>query len=97
MSHPSSCQDPDVCQLTYREHLLGIAIAASALPTRAVHRTEGLPDEPVTKTRARQKRFDENNAAYKALREQGYRPKWGQASTLAKVANDSNSDDCLKT
>lgn len=67
MSHPTSCANPDTCPLSYREHLLGIGIAASATPSRAVNRTPGLPDEPITATHARQERFDREGEAFRQL------------------------------
>ena len=67
MSHPASCANPDTCPLSYRDHLLGIAIAAAALPTRAVNRTPGQPDEPAWRTEARQRRWDREHDATEQL------------------------------
>lgn len=74
MEHPACCRHPETCTLTYREHLLGVVLAASAVPSRAVNRTPGQPDEPAIETHARQKRWDRDNAAYKRLRQAGHRP-----------------------
>lgn len=74
MTHPQSCTDPD-CQLAYRDHLVGIGIAAAALPTRAVTRNAGQPDEPSTVTRAREKRIEADLPAYKRMRDAGLRPR----------------------
>lgn len=74
MTHPASCTDPS-CTLTYRDHLVGIGIAAAALPTRAVTRNAGQPDEPSTVTRAREKRIEADLPAYKRMRDAGLRPR----------------------
>lgn len=73
MSHPASCTDPS-CTLTYIEHLRTIRISGAALPTRAVNRTPGQPDEPLIQTITREKRWERDNEAYKRLHKQGYRP-----------------------
>lgn len=74
--HPACCPNPDTCDLTsYRDHLVGFGLSASAIPSRAVHRTPGQPDEPATETAAREKRLVRDLAAYKSLRQQGYRPR----------------------
>ncbi len=72
MSHPASCTDPD-CELSYREHLLTVGIAATALPSRAVHRTPGQPDEPVTETARRDKAIRADVDSYARLRRSGER------------------------
>jgi len=91
MSHPTSCADPGTCSLSYREHLLGIGIAAKALPTRAVHRTPGQPDEPAWRTEARERRWAKDMPAYKALVDQGYEPvSIDGADRLAATAKTEN-------
>ena len=73
MSHPASCTEPD-CNLSYRDHLVGIGISPAATPTRSVTRTRGLADEPTTKTRAREQSWTRDLPAYKRLRDNGVRP-----------------------
>lgn len=75
MSHPASCQNPEQCDLSYREHLLHIQISPQALPTRSVTHNEHVHDEPTDQTRAREKRMKKDMPAFKALREQGYHPR----------------------
>ena len=74
MSHPTSCANPDTCPLSYRDHLLGIAIAAAALPTRAIHRTPGQPDEPAWRTEARERRWAKDMPAFERLVKDGLTP-----------------------
>lgn len=75
MSHPQSCPHPESCTLRYVEHLRGFAVGVDALPTRAVTRNRGMPDEPSSVTRAREKAMERDLPAYKALRGQGYHPR----------------------
>lgn len=64
MTCPSSCREPD-CTLTYREHLLGISLASSAVPSR----------RPVAaETSATAKKWEKDLPAYKRLRDDGLRP-----------------------
>jgi hypothetical protein len=87
VAHPACCPDPETCTLAYRDHLVGFGLSASAVPSRAVHRTPGQPDEPATETAAREKRLVRDLAAYKSLRKQGYRPRSVRgADRLAAVA-----------
>lgn len=79
MSHPTSCTDPD-CDLTYAGHLRGLNISPSALPTRAVNRTNGKPDEPLTVTHERQRRWDREHGAFETLCKGGAEP-----ATLAEA------------
>jgi hypothetical protein len=72
--HPASCKTPDTCTRTYREHLLGFVIGANALPTRGVHRTPGMPDEPAWQTEARERRWDKDMPAFKRLCQDGLEP-----------------------
>jgi len=73
MAHPTSCANPDTCLLSYRDHLLGISVSPAATPSRAVTRTPGLPDEPTSETRARERRMGRDLPAFKRLREAGVR------------------------
>ena len=75
VAHPACCPNPDTCDLAYRDHLVGFGLSASAVPSRAVHRTPGQPDEPATVTAEREKRWTRDLDAYKSLRRQGYRPR----------------------
>jgi hypothetical protein len=67
VSHPAACRNPESCDLSYVEHLRGFVIGVEAMPTRAVHRTPGLPDEPAVETNARQRRWDRELDAFKTL------------------------------
>ncbi len=68
MSHPTSCPDPDTCTLpTYAAHLRGLQISPAAMPTRAVNRTPGKPDEPFLVTKEREHRWDRENDAIEQL------------------------------
>jgi len=69
--HPACCRHPETCTLSYVEHLRGFVIGVDAIPTRAMHRTPGQPDEPASETSARQKRWDRDLPAYKRLRNAG--------------------------
>lgn len=71
MSHPSSCHDPS-CNLTYAAHLRSINFSATALPTRRVNRTPGLPDEPVAHTLVREQRWERDMPAFERLTKEGY-------------------------
>lgn len=84
MSHPACCPDPDTCQLAYVEHLRGFVIGAAAIPSRAVNRTPGQPDEPATRTHARERRWQADHDAYRTLRRSGHRPK-SIAGSAARV------------
>lgn len=72
--HPQACKDPDNCTLSYVDHLRGFGLAATAIPTRLVNKTEGQPDEPLTQALTREKRWERDIAAYKRLHKQGLRP-----------------------
>jgi hypothetical protein len=74
VSHPASCTDPD-CTLTYREHLVTIAVSPAALPSRSVTRNPDTHDEPTEVTRHREKTWlEQDMPAYKRLRDAGYSP-----------------------
>lgn len=74
MNHPACCPHPDTCRLSYVEHLRGFVIGAAAIPSRAVHRTPGLPDEPAVRTAARNRSMEADCDSYKRLRKSGLRP-----------------------
>lgn len=102
MSHPSSCRDPN-CQLSFREHLLSINLSATALPTRRTNHTppaldedgrviSQLPDEPVTQTLVREKRWQRDDDAYRRLHAQGYRPRRVEGSAHRERAGETEYD-----
>ena len=62
MTHPESCTDPN-CTLTYREHLLSVAVSGVALPTRNPRIAE------VART---EKRWERDHGAFERLTHQGY-------------------------
>ncbi len=64
MSHPSSCHDPE-CTLTYRQHLFGISIAPSAMPTR---------HPEVVATNIRERRWARDIPAFRRLHKEGHPP-----------------------
>jgi hypothetical protein len=73
--HPACCKSPETCTLRYVDHLRGFVLGVAAIPSRAVHRTPGQPDESATATSAREKRWAKDLPAFKALRGQGYHPR----------------------
>jgi hypothetical protein len=73
--HPACCPDPDGCTRNYRDHLVGFGLTAAAIPSRAVNRTPGAPDEPAIRTRRRERQLVRDRDAYKVLRQQGYHPR----------------------
>jgi len=91
-SHPACCSNPGTCTLTYREHLVGFGLSANALPTRAVNRTPGHADEPVTQTLTREKRWDRDMAAYKRLYRDGLRPPAIDGAALREKQGDTKYD-----
>jgi hypothetical protein len=91
MSHPSSCTNPD-CTLSYREHLLTIGYSSSAFPTRLVNRTPGLPDEPLTQTNIRERRWDRDMSAFKRLIAQGVCPPQMEGSALRERRGETRED-----
>lgn len=73
-----SCGHPCECP-TYREHLLSIGFAASAMPTRRAE---------AAKINATEKRWEADMPAYKRLRADGVQPKHiDGASRLEKHAD----------
>ena len=91
MNHPACCKNPDSCTLTYREHLVGVALASDAIPTRRlVTRHEGTHDENVSVTKARERRLERDLPAYKRLRQDGLYPRSVKGSArLEATANSS--------
>jgi hypothetical protein len=79
MSHPSWCNDP-TCDRTYAAHVRDVAVSPAALPSRSVTRNPDTHDEPTTRTRAREKQFATDGAAYKRLRDAGLRPQFKGAA-----------------
>lgn len=73
MAHPSWCKNEDCEYETYAAHLRdGLQISPAAMPSRNfVNRTPGQPDEPISTTRARQRRFDREGDAFRQLRAGG--------------------------
>lgn len=95
MNHPQACKDPETCEIkSYREHLLGFVLGVSAIPSRAVNRTEGQPDEPAIRTLAREKRWNRDLPAYKSLRKQGYRPR--SVAGADRLAASATSDSQIE-
>lgn len=92
MSHPASCKDPDNCDLTYREHLVGFGLSCTAIPSRTVTRTEGLPDEPTIQTHVRERRWDRDMAAYRRLHDQGYQPRRMEGSAARERYGETEYD-----
>jgi len=92
MTHPACCLNPDTCTLTYKEHIYGFGIGAAALPTRAINRTRGHPDEPVAQTLIREKRWDRDMDAYKRLHRQGHRPPAIEGAALRERIGSTDSD-----
>ncbi len=64
MACPSSCREPG-CTLPYRDHLLGIAIASAAIPSRR---------PAAVQTNATSARWERDLPAYKRLRGDGLQP-----------------------
>lgn len=91
MSHPACCPDPDTCDLSYSAHLVGFGLSARAIPSRAIHRTPGQPDEPAVETAERERRWSKDLDAYKSLRQQGYRPRSFKGAD--RLAATATSDD----
>lgn len=92
MSHPQCCKNPDTCTLTYVEHLKGFGLSAMAIPSRAVTKTEGLPNEPTSQTIIREKRWDRDIAAYKRLHAEGLRPRRMEGSAARERMGDTVYD-----
>lgn len=72
--HPACCPNPDVCELTYRQHLLGFGVAAAAIPSRTSEDTLG--------ALVREKRWERDMKAYKNLRADGLQPPQIDGSAL---------------
>lgn len=91
MTHPASCKDPN-CTLRYVDHLRGFGISAQAMPSRGVNRTEGQPDEPLTQTLIREKRWDRDIDAYKRLHREGLRPPRVDGSAFRERTGETRYD-----
>jgi hypothetical protein len=91
-SHPECCPNPDTCTLTYREHLNGFGLSALAVPSRAVNRTPGHKDEPVTQTLTRERRWERDMDAYKRLHREGLRPPQIDGSALREKQGQTKFD-----
>jgi len=91
-SHPACCPNPDTCTLTYREHLYGFGLSAKAVPTRAVNRTPGHKDEPVTQALIREKRWERDHEAYYRLHKEGLRPPRIDGSALREREGNTEYD-----
>lgn len=74
MNHPTSCTDPACALPTYAAHLRDLQVSPAAMPTRAVNRTKGKPDEPLAVTHERQSRWDREDAAFETLCKGGAEP-----------------------
>lgn len=92
MEHPQSCHDPANCTLTYREHLVGFGVSATAIPNRLVNRSPGVPDEPVAQTLVRERRWERDMAAFKRLADQGLTPPHIDGSALREREGQTEAD-----
>lgn len=92
MTHPACCRHPDTCSLTYREHLIGVSISASATPNRLVNRTPGQADEPLSQTLIRERRWDRDMAAFKRLHDEGLTPPRVDGSALREREGETEYD-----
>lgn len=91
MSHPQSCTDPD-CTLSYRDHLLTIGFDSGAFPTRLYNHTPGQPDEPLTQTNIREKRWHRDMDAFKRLIKHGVCPPQVDGSALREREGKDRHD-----
>lgn len=80
--HPASCKSPETCDLSYRDHLTGFGVSAWATSSGLVNRSEGLPDEPLSQTLIREKRWDRDMEAFKRLHDEGLTPPQVDGSAL---------------
>lgn len=92
MTHPSSCKSPDTCPLSYRDHLIGIGISCTGIPSRAVTRTPGQPDEPAIRTRTREQRWARDHEAFKRLTNDGVMPPHVDGSALREREGKTEYD-----
>jgi hypothetical protein len=92
INHPASCKDPDNCDLTYRDHLVGFGLSSSAIPNHAVTRTPGMPNELTADTITREKRWERDNAAFRRLNAQGLMPPQINGSALREREGKTESD-----
>jgi hypothetical protein len=91
-SHPACCPNPETCELSYRDHLAGFGLSATAVPSRRVNRSPGVPDEPVTQTLIREKRWARDMAAFKRLHDQGLTPPRIDGSALRERMGKTEYD-----
>jgi hypothetical protein len=78
--------------MTYREHLDGFGLSALAVPSRAVNRTPGHKDEPVTQTLTRERRWDRDMDAFKRLYREGLRPPQVDGAALRERQGQTKFD-----
>lgn len=81
-NHPASCTNPD-CTLSYRDHLLSISIAPSALITRA-------PEASQTNTR--DQRWQDDMDAFKRLHKEGLTPPQQDGARFREQNAETPSD-----
>lgn len=92
MPHPECCKEPDTCQLSYVQHLRGFVLGVDAIPTRAVTRNKGVPDEPSTVTRKREKQLVKDRDAYKRLRRDGLHPRALKGAARLEATAETRSE-----
>lgn len=90
--HPASCKSPATCTLSYRDHLVGFGVSATAIPSRLINHTPGVPDEPVAQTLIRERRWDRDMAAFKRLHDQGLTPPQVDGSALRERQGQTEYD-----
>lgn len=82
MTHPSSCHDAN-CTLTYRQHLLTISVAPSAMPSR---------HPEAVQINTREKRWSRDIPAYKRLHAEGNPPPQVDGSALRERQGETLYD-----
>lgn len=82
--HPESCTDPH-CNLSYRNHLLGIAVTADAMPTRGMNLE-------VVRTNIRERRWKRDMAAFRRLVKEGVEPPQIDGSALREKQGEDQFD-----
>jgi hypothetical protein len=91
-SHPQCCKNPETCTLTYREHLIDFGLSATAIPSRAVNRTPGQPDEPAIQAHIRERRWERDIPAYRRLRADGLQPREVNGAALREKRGETRYD-----
>lgn len=91
-NHPACCPDPSTCSLTYKQHLVGFGVSATAMPNRLLNKTEGAPDEPLSQTLLREQRWSRDMAAFKRLSDQGVTPPQIDGSALRERMGETEYD-----